>query len=514
MAENQFNVTPYEKSEIAKLPKLPDVNYTAQDFWSLKTRFRDFIKEQFSDDFNNFIESDLGVMLLENWAFIADTLSFKIDQIANEIFIDTVGEVDNAFRLAMLVGFKPTPPVGARSLWSASINNVLTTDLVIEAPVEIAISTDVGPRTIELYPADAQNQPILDQNIVISAGSFTTMAIVGVEGKTYLQSSVGDGLSNQFIELIRRPVIYNSVRVFVDGFEWTQVDYFSNSGLQKEFRVEYDPGYGAYVMFGTTKSGMPPALGSQIEISYRAGGGTVGNIVTGSVESQKNFQVPGFGYRLPVTFRNYTKGEYGYAGDTIEDIKRKLPIWVQTQDRVVSGQDIEAFTNQFVSTYNGQIGKGKAILRNYGCSGNIIDLYVLARKDTNGLIKADTGLKQELQAALEEKKMLTQHICIKDGYVVETDVTIDITMNRFYRKQEDEYRTKINDKINGFFSLINWDYGKILKAVDLIKALSDLPELGNVDIHLNTPDTNGEVITTRFYEIIRPNIININFVYE
>jgi len=119
-----FDVTPYDQSNLVKVPNLVNLNYTNQDFWSMKSRLVSFIKEKFADSFNDFVESDLAIMLIENWAFIADTLSFKMDQIANEIFIDTVSEVDNAFRLSLLVGFKPQPPIGSRSLWSATINNV------------------------------------------------------------------------------------------------------------------------------------------------------------------------------------------------------------------------------------------------------------------------------------------------------------------------------------------------------------------------------------------------------
>jgi hypothetical protein len=87
----------------------------------MKTRLIDFIKQKFSTDFSDFVESSIAIMLIENWAFIADTLSFKMDQISNEIFIDTVTETENAFRLAKLVGFQPQPPIAARSMWTASI---------------------------------------------------------------------------------------------------------------------------------------------------------------------------------------------------------------------------------------------------------------------------------------------------------------------------------------------------------------------------------------------------------
>lgn len=511
-----FDITPYDKSSLVKTPKLVNLNYTNQDFWSMKSRLIDFIKERFADSFNDFVESDLAIMLIENWAFLADTLSFKMDQIANEIFIDTVSEVDNAFRLSMLVGFKPQPPIGARSFWSATINNLLDTDLKIETPVQIPITTELGERYIELFAADKLNEPIFGENIYIQAGSFLTTSIVGLEGRTFQQTSTGTGLPNQFISLPRGPVLFGSIKVNVDGNEWLEVDYFTDSQPRKEFRVEYDPNYNAFIMFGNNRAGLIPAESSQINISYRVGGGVVGNIVTGSVELQKNYIVPGFNFRMPVNFRNYTKGEFGYAGDTLDDIKRKLPYYLRTQNRIVSGDDIEAFAGQFATQFNGQVGKAKAILRNYGCAANVIDLYILAREDADGLVVSDVGLKTELRSALDGIKMMTDTICIKDGVVIEVDVTIDVILDKFYRKFEDEFREKINRRINGFFVLNNWDYEKTLKSVDLIKSMSDMPEIRSVEVHFQTADVNnsGDVVTTRYYEIIRPSVVTISFVYE
>ena len=48
------------------------------------------VRQKFDKEFSDFVESSLAIMLIENWAFIADTLSFKMDQIANEVFVDTV----------------------------------------------------------------------------------------------------------------------------------------------------------------------------------------------------------------------------------------------------------------------------------------------------------------------------------------------------------------------------------------------------------------------------------------
>lgn len=511
-----FDVTPYDQSNLVKTPNLVNLNYTNQDFWSMKSRLIDFIKQKFSDTFNDFVESDLSIMLIENWAFIADTLSFKIDQLANEIFIDTVSQVDNAFRLALLVGFRPQAPIGGSSMWSATINNVLNTDMVIETPVQININTNEGQKSIELFAADVYNNPLYNDPIIISSGSFLNTSIVGIEGRTYTQTASGSGAINQFVQLSNSPVIWNSIRVNVDGTEWTKVDFFTDSNPRKEFRVEYDPSYAAYVIFGNNRAGLVPSNGSQISITYRSGGGFSGNIVTGSVELQRNFQVAGFDFRVPVTFRNYTKGSFGYPGDSIEDIKRKLPQWLRAQNRIVSYDDLEIFANQFSTQFNGQIGKAKAYLRNYGCAANIIDLYILTLDNSNDLIESDNNLKIELQNALAPLKMMSERICIKDGVVVDVDVHIDLTVDKFYRKFEDEIREKVMRRVNTFFSLNNWDYAKILKNLDLIKSLSDITEIGSIEIHFqtNSQSNSGEIVTARFFEIIRPNIIEVNFVYE
>ena len=120
-----IQVNPYDQSGLSKNSPVFSLNYTNQDFYSMKTRLVNFINERFGEEgtqipeaFNDFVESDLAIMLIENWAFLADTLSFKMDQITNELFIDTVNEVENAFRLSRLVGFKPQPPIASRSLWS------------------------------------------------------------------------------------------------------------------------------------------------------------------------------------------------------------------------------------------------------------------------------------------------------------------------------------------------------------------------------------------------------------
>ena len=511
-----FEVTPYDESNIVKTPELVNLNYTNQDFWSLKTRLFEFIRDQFQDTFTDFVESDLAVMLIENWAFIADTLSFKMDQIANEIFIDTVSELDNAFRLSQLVGFRPLPPIAARSLWSATITAPLETDLVISPAQRVNFGTESGRRTVELYAADANNQPMFDDDIIIPAGRTLNTSIVGLEGRTRVDSFTGNGDPNQSLQLQTFPVIYNSIRVYVDGEEWEQVNYFTDSKKRKEFRIEYAPDWNAFVMFGGSRAGLIPSRGSQIRVTYRTGGGLAGNITTGSLEFQRGFVVPGFEFRIPVSFVNYTRGEFGYEGDTINDIKFKLPRWLRLQHRAVTGDDYKSLADQFSTPYSGAIGKSTAVLRHHGCAANVIDLYVLAKDGEMELALATNELKVALQEEVDSKKMMTDYVCIKDGVIIDVDVHVDLVMDKFYKKFEEEYRERVTRRLNTFFSLNNWDYNKDLKSTDLIKELSDVKEIRSVVLNFLTSDedNSGEMVVSKFFEIIRPATLDINFIYE
>lgn len=511
-----FDVTPYTASELITTPKIFNLNYTNQDFWSMKTRLVEYVRQKFDKEFSDFVESSLAIMLIENWAFLADTLSFKMDQIANEVFIDTVTELENAFRLAKLVGFQPQPPIASRSLWTASLNNVLNTDVEIPAGFEVSVAAGNRTLSIELFPADAENNPIFDQNIIIPAGSVVNASIIGLEGRTRTTETNGSGAVGQTITLGQSPVIFDSVQVFVDGVKWEKVEFFTDSQPRREYRVEYDSSYTAYVIFGNNRAGLIPSTGSLILVSYRQGGGSAGNIVTGAVEKQTVVVVPGFSFTIPVTIRNYTKGEFGYDGDTIEDIRNKLPAWVRTQNRAVTALDYKTLVDQFSTPYQGQVGKSLATLRNYGCSGNIVDIYVLAKDGNNNLTVCSDELKNSISNFLDDKKMITDFVCLRDGEIISVEVSLDVTMERIYKKFEDSIRVKIERRLDKFFSLNNWEFGEDLKEADLLKSISDIKEISSFNASFATDDANngGETVATRFFEIIRLDVLTINFTYE
>ncbi len=509
-------LTPLDLSRQQNLSYLPNLNYSAQDYSSFKTRLAQYLAEQQSDKFSNFVEGDLLIVLMELWSFLADLLSFKMDQIANEVFIDTVTEVDNAFRLSQLVGFYPQPPIAARTFFSATMQQTLPIDLNLGNAIPLDVPAPDGTLTFELFPADFLNNPILEGDVIITAGNFSNTNIVGLEGRTQVDTNTALGGSNQSYQLLQFPVLYDSIRIDVDGVRWDQVQYFTDSNPRNEYRVEFDSSYRAFIMFGDGKAGRAPVQGSTIQVTYRVGGGVRGNILAGAIVSQRGYVVPGLNFPSPVTFRNYTRGEFGYNGDGIDDIRRKLPAYLKTQDRAVSGEDYETLAGQFVSPYNGQSAKAVAALRNYGCAGNVVDIYVLVKDGEQSVQTASDEFKVELSNYLDTRKMFTDQVCIRDGVVLEVDVTVDAIVDRFYQKFRDEILSNIQNQIAGFFSLNNWDFGEDLRDADLIKAISSISNIttASVSFSTNDPDNEGSSVNAQYYELIRQDQVNINLIFE
>ena len=62
MSNNCPFIEPFAKSELIKKPNVFNLNYTNQDFWSMKNRLIEFTQQRFGKEFNDFVESSLAIM--------------------------------------------------------------------------------------------------------------------------------------------------------------------------------------------------------------------------------------------------------------------------------------------------------------------------------------------------------------------------------------------------------------------------------------------------------------------
>ena len=80
-------------------------DFKSYDFETLRRTMVAYLKENYPDDFNDFVESSEYVALIDLIAYIAQSLSFRVDLNARENFLETAERRDSVLRLARLINY-------------------------------------------------------------------------------------------------------------------------------------------------------------------------------------------------------------------------------------------------------------------------------------------------------------------------------------------------------------------------------------------------------------------------
>jgi len=526
-------------SDFLKLVSVPEekrsdlINYTANDFYSLKNALIEYVKSVYPLDYNNFAESDLGIMLLELVAYMGAVTSLKSDLLANEVLIRTSRNRNNIKKLLELIGVRMKGPISAAA--NAKIILDTTPWSVSSDYVEIAFSNrvkqitspeDGGALTYTLYKVATNGLVDLansDGSILLyltEATDFISLSgsarvfdnLVLLEGAFVKEQGTftsPDSIKN--ITLSRSPVVEQSVQVFVNGGTGTsgvysQVEnvFFASGSNSKVFQLISNDDFAATVVFGDDTLGLSPSVGDTYTIFYRVGGGTRGNIQKEILNTPATLtKMPG-SVSVNGTLENTSQGTGGADAETVEHAKRYAPLTFRRQDRIVTIEDFRTFANSFISQY-GSTGKATASVRRAYGSANIIDVYVLEKASTSQLRKATPTFKKQLLDAIAEKKMLTDEIVVVDGLIRTVDLVITLRIEKKYQGNEELIKLKARDKILAYFNVDNNDFGKSLIANNLIRTLFDVSE-----IRFATVDNYNQIITIDFNEIIQLNNLTLN----
>jgi len=126
------NFTGEVKSDFMKDVIIPDarkdtlIDYSATEFLTIRNSIIEYMKAVYPLDYQNFSESDLGVMLVEVIAYMGAVLSLKADMLANESFLSTARNRRNVKKLLELVGVRMRGPLAAAANATVTTENPLT----------------------------------------------------------------------------------------------------------------------------------------------------------------------------------------------------------------------------------------------------------------------------------------------------------------------------------------------------------------------------------------------------
>jgi hypothetical protein len=108
-----------------------NADFQSYDFDNLRRTMINYLRENYPEDFNDYIESSEYLALIDLIAFLGQNLSFRIDLNARENFLELADRRESVLRLARLLSYNVKRNQAANGL--LKFNSVTTTESIIDS---------------------------------------------------------------------------------------------------------------------------------------------------------------------------------------------------------------------------------------------------------------------------------------------------------------------------------------------------------------------------------------------
>tara|TARA_R110000744_G_scaffold163883_2_gene280957 strand:- start:3579 stop:5201 length:1623 start_codon:yes stop_codon:yes gene_type:complete len=504
------------------------IDYSSADFTEFRTSLLDYLKAVYPHEFNNFVESDLGVMLVEMFAYLASVLSLKADMLANESYLPSVQSPENLRKLLQLIGVSLKGPISSRASCLLTLNTADT--LADGTGIQIALadrtfsipsSKDTGMLSYTMYEVNSSTGAIDMTSDVMTltksesdSGSGATFSnIILLEGQLKtLNGTLPSTTTNHSITITDSSITEGSLIASINGVRYNEIqNLFLADKTDKVFSKTYLDDYSVVLTFGDDVRGKSPSPNEDYTIYYRVGGGDRGNVVPQAIQTS-----------IPITLSdasvsecsitNPTKATGGLKSESVAHAKKWAPYFFKTQYRAVTGEDYTTFANQFVSTA-GTAAKALATLRNSGAGSNMIDIYIVAFaaavEGSNVQVeRASIAYKNELLTYLNTYKMITDEVSIVDGLIRTLDIKATIYIDTTFQPFEEDIKRAAAGAILNYFDVSNREFGERLRVDELNRVLFEIPE-----IRFSKLDNIPSDIKLNYNEILQLNNVELSVEY-
>ena len=153
---------PHDPQPVSNPPGLPQISYRADDFTGFRRALlRPLPGEQAIGPWRP-APGDLGLQILEWWAYLGDVLTFYNERIANESYLGTATRQDSVANLVALLGYQPAPGLAATGNLAVLRSPAQPGEpLVIPAglPVSSSATAGIASQTFEVDAAASFTGP-------------------------------------------------------------------------------------------------------------------------------------------------------------------------------------------------------------------------------------------------------------------------------------------------------------------------------------------------------------------
>ena len=292
--------------------------------------------------------------------------------------------------------------------------------------------------------------------------------------------------------------------------------------------VAYDPSNFLY----TKAYGQIPS-NTTLTVTYLTGGGLESNVNSNTItqiNTLKTFNKPNINNALlnfiksSVAVSNPQKAVGGGAGDTIEEIRMNAMAAFSAQKRTVTKEDYLIRTlsmnpkfGRAAKSYITQDDQISPLTTEPNRIPNplALNLYTLGYDKNKQLTTLNTATKTNLSTYLEQYRMLTDSINIKDSFVI--NFTVDFEIVTFKSYNNEEVILNCINELKSFFNIDKWQINQPIIISEVYNLLGNVLGVQSVESGTNvgysqykydfTQATRGGVI----YPSLDPSIFEVKY---
>ena len=313
-----------------------------------------------------------------------------------------------------------------------------------------------------------------------------------------------------------------------------------NIGLGiKDGRSKLDVAYDPSNFLHTKAYGQAPS-NTTLTITYLVGGGLESNVSSNTItkiETLKTDNKPSLNQSLltfiksSVAVTNPQKAIGGSAGDSVEEVRMNAMAAFSAQKRTVTKEDylirtlsMPARLGRVAKAYITQDDQISPLTTEVNRIPNplALNLYTLGYDKNKKLSTLNTATKTNLSTYLEQYRMLTDAVNIKDAFVINFGLTFEIVTFKNYNNEE--VILNCISELKEFFNIDKWQVNQpiiISEVYNLIGNVSGVQSVENISFsNINGVDvgysqykydfiqaTKGGVI----YPSLDPSIFELKF---
>jgi hypothetical protein len=308
---------------------IPQIDYVSRDYTAILADLT-AIAKQFNPTWAVSDPSDIGVALLETFAYMGDILSFYTDRMASEGFLGTASQRASVLQIAAMFGYTITPS-SAAVVTLTFTNGDTSNSVTIAAGTQVASTTTVNGQS---------TQVVFETDSAVTIAANGTGSVTATQGITTSLEAVGtsNGTPSQSFKLSQTGVIINStgsnIKVYVGGIQYNYTSSLvDNSPYDSVFTTAMDADGYTYVVFGDGVGGRIPPATYSVTVTYRVGVGSQGNVAAGSIQGST---LTG-NYNVTVSQPSAASG--GADDESTDSIRYNVPRALRTLRRAVSLKD-------------------------------------------------------------------------------------------------------------------------------------------------------------------------------